>query len=213
MLVRLYIEEILPSRKNFFCYFYWQLLQHLPKIDPLTCFLLGSVSICWVCSLSDYSLFSFGLFFTPLGLPRLRFIIYSPYNSYFFTINILSSLSFSLLILVLTYSIDFVSKRWTKSWNTFNSFRLLSDDELICFFIFLAPFGLPLPLFSWNFLLDSSKNYYSEDFSILSFRLFLLPLGLPRHLWSMLLLNENMDTFVVVIRSIVNRKNHQISHD
>ena len=50
-----------------------------------------------------------------------------------------------------------------------------------CFFMFLAPFGLPRPLFYCVFLFDSSINYYSDDFSIDYLRFVLVPLGLPRH--------------------------------
>lgn len=212
-LVRLSIDEIFPSMKNFFCSFWLQELQHFPKKWDFVCLRLGRVSTCWVCSLSDYSLFSFGLFFTPFGRPLLLFIIYSPSSSSFFTIIIRSSRSLSRFILVLTSSMDFVSKRWTNSWKTLSSLMLLSPEELICFLIFFAPLGLPLPLFSWNFLLDSSINSSSDDFSTLSFLRFLLPLGLPLHRWSMLLLNVKRNTSAAVILNSVNRKNHLISHD
>jgi hypothetical protein len=104
---------------------------------------------------------------------------------------------------------DLVSNKETNNWNTLNSFKPPYDPALPIFFIFLAPFGLPRPLFSWNFLLDSSINYYSLDFYTLSFRLFLLPFGRPRQRWSIELLSKQYYTFAVAIQSSESKKNRQ----
>ena len=189
-----------PYKNRRCCYFYEHLEQHFPRFILLICFFLGKVYNCWVCSLSDSSLFSLGLFFTPLGLPRLLLINSSPSSSSFFTNSWFSSLSLNLLILVLISSIDLLSNRLANSWNTPIYKNVASLATNCCFLIFFAPLGRPLPLFSWNFLLESSTNSSSDDFSWLSFLRFLLPLGLPRQRWSKELLYPHKNTSVVEIQ-------------
>ena len=111
-------------------------------------------------------------------------------------------LNFTSLLLI--SSMDLLQNKFVNKWFRFVSLRISSP---IVFFLFLAPFGRPRPLFYWLFLLSVSKYSSSEEFESSYFLRFLLPFGLPRPFWEteiceLLQIREKIHEIWVTVREL-----------
>lgn len=172
-----YKVTFLPSMNIFFVSLYVHLLQHLCWLMFFIGLRFGKCSLGISYSLYDSSFDIFGLFRTPFGRPLPRF----PSNySFFIRLAWYSCFYLNFISRLLISSIDLLQKRFMNKWVKFVSFKSSSP---IVFFLFLAPFGRPLPLFYWLILFYVYKYSSSEEFDWSYFFLFLLPFGLPRPFW------------------------------